>query len=826
MSFDYQFFHLPVAECVPEVRAKLSKNNTLILKAPTGAGKSTLLPLTLLDENWLNGKKVIMLEPRRIAAKTVAMRMADMIGEQVGKRVGYRIRFENKIGKETQLEVVTEGILTRMLQQDNALEDYGLVIFDEFHERSIHADLAMALCRESQTLLREDLRMLIMSATIDMPQLASMLKCDVVESLGRMFPVNIEYLGDTDVKMIPELTVHAIKKAYKEQEGDILVFLPGQGEIKRTAEKIRGLKNLQVHELFGMLPPSRQMAAIMPDKEGRRKVVLATNIAETSLTIEGIKIVIDSGFERRAVFNRKTGMSRLETVLISKESADQRKGRAGRLTEGYCYRMWSKADHTKRKESGTPEIQEADLASLILELAEWGVSNPNDLMWLTPPPVGNAFQAKELLEELDALKNNKITAHGTKLQKLPTHPRIAHMLLKAQEEGENILALACDLAPLFEERDPLPADSGIDINLRIEALRRYRREKAGGKRLARIEKLSEQYRRLFDIEADNGAVEEDRTGLLIAYAYPERIACARPGNNAQFMLSNGQIAMAGHRDDLAHEPWLAVAQVSERTSGMGKIFLASTLNPQDLAPLVKMKEVVKWDTKKGGMVATNDLRIGNIVLKSTPIAQPDPSRKTEAICNILRKESHLLNWEKTDQLINRISSLKKWNGASDWPDYDRNSLVLTAMEWLGPYLVDVKKTEDLKKIDLQQILYYNLTTKQQEILNVLAPEKIQVPSGSQITLNYYLDASPPTLDVRLQECFGWKKTPKINEGKISILIHLLSPGFKIVQVTSDLESFWKNTYFEVRKELKIKYKKHEWPENPTEAKAIKGVKKK
>ncbi len=826
MSFNYNSIDLPVREAIPAIKRGLADASTLIVKAPTLSRKSTLVPLALLDEPWLKGQKVLMLEPRRLAAKTIANRMADLLGEKLGETVGYRIRFENVIGDNTRLEVLTEGILTRMIHQDNALEGVGLVIFDEFHERSLHADVAMALCREAQQVLRPDLRILVMSATIDMPQLAGMLNAAVVESKGRQYPVDIHYGNDVDERMLPELVAHTVKEVLQKHEGDALVFLPGQGEIKKCEELLKyALKGTRIHPLYGQLTGGEQIAAIMPDRNGKRKVVLATNIAETSLTIEGIKIVIDSGFARRARFDPNSGLSRLETVRISHESADQRAGRAGRLSAGVCYRMWTKATDHRMEEQTTPEIEQADLCSLVLDMAQWGIVDPRQLTWVTPPPRGHVAQASELLHQLEALENNRITEHGNQLHRLPTHPRIAHMLIRAQEAGQ--LALATDIAPLLEERDPLPPETGIDINLRIEALRRYRREKAGGNRLARIEKMAEQYRRMFAIAADNGPVNEFETGIILAYAYPERIACARPGNNAQFQLANGRIATAGHRDDLAREPWLAVAHISDR-EGMGKIFMASPLNPKDLAPLVKTTEVITWDTRKGGLIASKDLRIGSIVLKSTPLPAPDDSQLVKAITDAIQKEGRaLLNWdEAVEQWQNRVLSLKKWRPQENLPDVQTDTLLLTNSEWLTPYLNGIKRPDDLKKLDLKEILHYSLTPEQQHRLKALAPEHVEVPSGSHIKLQYKADGSSPLLAVRLQECFGMEDTPKINEGRTSVLMHLLSPGYKPVQVTTDLKSFWNNAYFEVRKELKIRYPKHYWPEDPLQAEAVRGVRRK
>ncbi len=826
MRFDYASIDLPVKEVIPDIRKGLQDQSTLIVKAPPGAGKSTLLPLALMDEPWLKGKKILMLEPRRLAAKTIALRLAQLLGEPVGKSVGYRVRFESKVSENTKIEVLTEGILTRMLQEDNALESTGMVIFDEFHERSIHADLAMALSRECQQILRPNLRILVMSATLDMPELSLALEAPIIESQGRQFPIDIQYAGDTDHHLLPELAANLVKKVLRAHpEGDMLVFLPGQGEIKKCEALLSAsLKNVMIHPLYGQLPQKQQLSAIFPNKAGKRKVVLATNIAETSLTIEGVSIVVDSGFERRARYNPNSGLSRLETVRISKDSADQRAGRAGRLGPGVCYRMWTFGTHSKMAEHAKPEIEQADLSTLMLDLANWGISDPDKLVWVTPPPKGNVKKAVQLLHELEALENHRITEHGKALNQLPTHPRIAHMLVIAREFDQ--LSLATDIAPLLEERDPLSQDIGININLRIEALRRFRKDGVGSKSFVRIEKIAAQYRKLFKIDASNDIFDDFDTGILLANAYPERIACARPGNNAQFQMANGKLAAAGHRDALADEPWLAVAHVNDRERG-GKIFMASPLNPKDLMPMVKTREIITWNTKKGGLIASKDLRIGSIVLQSTPLLNADSDKIVEVICDAVAREGKtLLNWDRSvEQWQNRILSLRQWNPDENWPDVSTNHLLQTSAGWLSPYLSDVKKPDDLKKIDLIQVLKYSIDSDLQGSLEKLAPSKLTVPSGSNIKLDYQSNGSEPVLAVRLQECFGMTETPKINNGNNSVLMHLLSPGFKIVQITSDLKSFWDSGYHEVRKDLRMRYKKHFWPENPWEVDPIKGSRK-
>lgn len=824
MSFDPFKLGLPVAEALSEIRQKLADSAVLIVNAPAGAGKSTLLPLALYEEPWLAGKKILMLEPRRLAAKTIAWRMASLLGEELGETVGYRIRFERKISERTRIEVLTEGILTRMLQSDSSLEGVGMVIFDEFHERSIHADVALAFCREAQQILRPDLRIMIMSATLDMPQLTDLLNAPAVTSAGRQYPVEIVYTGDQDEFFIPELTARTILKAVRENAGDLLAFLPGEAEIRKCESILKQeLKGFIIYPLYGQLPPSKQAAAISPDKKGRRKIVLATSIAETSLTIEGVSIVVDSGYGRTLRFDPNTALSRLETIRISKDSADQRAGRAGRLGPGVCYRMWSKATHERMADHRTPEILEADLASLALDLAQWGVDDPGRLAWLNPPPKGTLQQAQELLHQLNALENGRITPHGRKIQALPCHPRLAHMLLLAEEQGK--LSLAADLAAILEERDPLAKEAGIDINLRIEALRRFRQGKGEKGRFSHIAKAAASYRQLFHAPEDNGLFDPYDTGLLLAQAYPERIAYARPGTNARFQMANGRHAVASHKDDLAHESWLSIAHVDAR-DGMGKIFLASPLNPRDLEPLVKEQESITWDTRKGGLIASKDLRIGSIVLLSKPLPSPNMDKVIEAVSEAVKNEGEtLLNFsEEVVQLQNRILSLRHWRPGENWPDVGVEYLLKHNKEWLAPYLAHVKKPEDIKRINLREALLGFLDYDKHAALDRLAPERLVVPSGSAIRLTYSATGEPPVMAVRLQEVFGMAETPKVNEGRTPVVMHLLSPGFKPVQVTSDLRSFWNNAYFEVRKELKRRYPKHAWPDDPWTEKPLRGAK--
>lgn len=819
-------FDLPVSEIIPQVKNHFSNANSLIIQAPPGAGKSTLLPLVLLNEPWLAGKKILMLEPRRLATKTIAQRMASMTGTELGDLIGYRIRFESAISKNTRLEVITEGILTRMLHSDNALENVGLIIFDEFHERNLHAEVALALSREVQQVLRPDLRILLMSATIDSAVLSELLGAKVIESKGRQYPVVVNYLYEADEYAIGEDTARQIIPLTKKHEGDFLVFLPGQGEIKKAEEILRrALPEDIIVPLFGQLSPSEQNRAILPHPSGRRKIVLSTDIAETSLTIEGVKVVVDSGFAKSSKFDPRSGLSRLVLHRISKDSADQRSGRAGRLTAGHSYRLWSKATQAQLTEYRTPELMEADLTGLVLDMKAWGKQEIRSMTWLTPPPAGTLALAEKTLETIDAIVEGQLTSHGKEIHQLPCHPRIAHMLIFAKKHNQ--LGMGTDIAAILEERDPLPADSGVDLNLRIEVLRRFRDRGASIARIKKIDKVASSYRRMFDIQPENTPVDPWQTGLLLAYAYPERIAAARPGNNAQFQLANGKIAQIGHRDDLAHESWLAVAHLDAR-EGMGKIWMAAPLNPKDLAPILKMKEVIKWDRKKGGLLAHTEIRIGAIILGTRPLQKVVQADAKTAILEAIVEDGDLLldfN-EEVIQLIHRVQSLEKWNPDQNWPEWTVATLCETPENWLEPYLQNIQKNEDLKKLNLVQILENSLEFDQQKLLNQLAPKFLQVPSGSQIQIEYKPGGETPLLSVRLQELFGLLETPRVNSGKIPVLIELLSPGYKPVQLTQDLKSFWQNGYFEVRKELKRRYPKHEWPDDPIGAEAVRGVKRK
>lgn len=820
---------LPVLDALPGLREALARSNTAILQAPPGAGKSTVLPLRLLDERWLEGRKILMLEPRRLAARAVAWRLADQLNEEPGATVGFRVRFESVVGKLTRIEVVTEGILTRMLQEDNGLEGVGLVIFDEFHERSLHADLALALCRESQSVLRPDLRILIMSATLDGERLSDLLdKAPVITSLGRQYPIEYRYAEPDATQTIAQQVTRGILKALREEaEGDILAFLPGSGDIHRAGELLEehGPGGIRVYSLYGDLPHEEQQRALQPDPHGMRKVVLSTSIAETSLTIEGIRIVVDSGYARVPRFDPRSGFTKLETVNATRDTTDQRAGRAGRLGPGICYRLWAEHAQGHRVPHRKPEILDADLAQLVLELAAWGHEDPAALTWLTPPPAGSLAQAKNLLVSLGALQQGKITEAGRQLLRFPTHPRLAHLLLYGREHG--LPGLAADAAAVVEERDPLGKEAGADLSLRVEALRRWRKKErvaADRNALERIERVARQWGRLLHAPLESGPFDHHDLGRLVAAAYPERIG-RRDDDRGRYRLANGRAARIGEHDPLTHEAWIAVVQL-DAGLGEGKVFLAAPYDPTAELSGVEPVAVIEWDERNGQLVARNEWRLGNLVAATKPLTKPDPEAVAQAAISTLRTNGLRLfePTESAQQFIARVCALGGWRPELGLPDFSENGLLASLENWAAPYLGEIKKKEDLRKVQLSDLLRQQLSWEQQSALDRLAPEKIEVPSGSMIRIDYTADGAPPVLAVRLQEVFGWTDTPAVNEGRTRLLLHLLSPGYKPVQVTQDLRSFWQGTYHEVRKELRMRYPKHSWPEDPWTAQAIRGAK--
>ncbi|HRA00558.1 MAG TPA: ATP-dependent helicase HrpB [Thermoflexales bacterium] len=819
---------LPIYAALPELRAVLRQNTTALLTAPPGAGKSTIAPLELLNEHWLGKGRILMLEPRRLAARAVAARMAHLYGDALGQTVGYRVRFENRVSAITRVEVLTEGILTRRLQNDPALEGVGLVIFDEFHERSLHADLALALCRDAQTALRPDLRILIMSATLDAGGLSAALEdAPVVRAQGRQYPVELRYAERDFDAPLPVALASAVSALLKDGNvgdvdthnftslpvGDILAFLPGAGEIKRAADILTERHpDVLICQLYGDLPLDAQQAAILPDPAGRRRVVLATSIAETSLTIEGVRVVVDGGYARGPRFDPRTGLTRLETARVTLDAADQRAGRAGRLAPGMCYRLWTPQIQRQLNPIRKPEIAEADLAPLRLELAQWGANDAAALRWVTPPPAGALAQATELLRMLDALDDeDRITPRGRRMLDWGAHPRLAHMLLEAHTMGAQAAALAADLAALVEERDPLGREAGADITARVEALRHNARG------FARIERMAAQWRSQMRVGAHKAAPDHFLAGKLLALAYPDRIA-QRRGNTHRYRLANGRGVALPEHDPLQTNEWIVAADVDGGAQAEGRIFLAAPLDAADLLPLAREREVVGWDDRAGALVAQREQRIGELILSAKALPAPPLAQRVAVLCDVARKEGMaLLNWtDEARQWQARAQSLRVWRG-DPWPDVSDDALLANAENWLGPWLDRATKRTDFARLDVLEMLRPLLAWPLPGQMESFAPEHIVVPSGSAIRLRYSVDGSPPVLAVKLQEMFGLADTPTVNEGRTRALLHLLSPAQRPIQVTQDLASFWRNTYPEVRKELRGRYIKHPWPEDPWNA---------
>jgi ATP-dependent RNA helicase HrpB len=844
--------NLPVTEVLPALREALASRSEAVLQAPPGAGKTTLVPLALLNEDWLQGRKIVMLEPRRMAARAAAARMAQLLGESLGETVGYSIRLDSRTSEKTRIEVITEGILTRRLQADPGLEDVGLVIFDEFHERSLDSDLCLALCLQGRELFREvnDLRLLVMSATLDGDGVSSLLdSAPVVTSEGRQFPVD-SHFGVTHRLQDPiaPAVVATVLKSLEEQPGSVLVFLPGQREINAVGRELSAVLaqgrygEVTLAPLYGSLSLEKQQRAIDPPAAGKRKVVLATNVAETSLTIEGIGSVVDSGLVREALFDPATGMTRLTTRRISRASAEQRKGRAGRLGPGHCYRLWSEEQHGRLVAQSTPEILQADLAPLALQLLAWGVSNPRNLAWLNGPPSAAWEQALSILEQCGALflsegDKPQLTPHGVRLAQMPLHPRLAHMLLV----GCDIHAseTACLIAAVLSERNPLSsarADLAHTIAVLMgedpcppDAQNWFRRIWQQARRFARIASDIHKPRR-FAISVD----AEDVLGVLLASAYPDRIAKRREAGHADYQLSNGRSASLQGTDSLASEMWLAVAETGGQAGqSSDRIFSASRLNPacfaDILAPLVREEELVDWDNRQERFVAQQITYCGRIEVSVKPLSEVSENARGMALLGVVRRKGlTILPWDKSlKQWRNRVclmhEACARDGSGNPWPDLSDQGLLGTLEMWLLPYLGQVTRLTDFQKLDLKTILHALLPWPQPLELERLAPERMGVPSGSSIAIDY--SQRPPVLAVKLQEMFGCEQTPTIAGGRVALQVHLLSPAQRPLQVTQDLAGFWRSSYQEVKKEMKGRYPKHPWPDDPLEASATRYTKK-
>ena len=820
---------LPVAAIAGTLNETLRDSTAVIVTAAPGAGKSTLLPLTLLQA--LPEGKIVVLEPRRVAARQIASRMAWLLGEGVGDTVGYRIRFESRVSARTRIEVVTEGVLTRMLLDDPALEGVAVVVFDEFHERSLNTDEAFALTRQCQQLLRDDLRLVVMSATIDTATLRDALQCPVLESEGRMFPVEVIHTAEeVDAQNVSQLTARTILQAHCDHEGDILAFLPGEGEIRRVEEMIAGgLEGTKVYPLYGLLSNDEQARAIAASAPGDRKVVLATPIAETSLTIEGVRVVVDSGLCRKMVFDARSGLSHLETVRISMDMATQRTGRAGRVVPGVCYRLWSKGTESRMEPVRRPEILDADLTSLTLDAALWGERDVERLPWLTPPPRASLAYANALLQSLGALDGEgRVTPQGRALSKLPCHPRIARMLLAANTPERK--ALAVDIAALLDEKDPLAGEGDVSLSTRLDALRRERHGGRGG-RWGRIIRIARQYSEMImERHGDAGSLRDDNTsvnsyevGALLASAYPERIGKAWREGVGTFQLSGGDLVAVESSDPLAGAEWIVAASMHRKQGGVGKVFLASLVDPADLQPFATERENIFWDSKNGTVVVRRECRLGNILLDSKPLAGDHREAVQRAICDAIVKEgpSMLSFSDEVQNLQRRIAFVASRHPELALPPVAGDALCQSAPEWGPLFIGKATTTAELKKLDLCEVVWSRLGYDQQQAVDRLAPTHVVVPTGSRIRLEYRVGAEAPVLRVRLQECFGLTDTPRVDG--TPVLMELLSPGFKPVQLTSDLRSFWQGTYFEVRKELRRRYPKHAWPDNPLAAEPVRGA---
>ncbi|CAI8801981.1 ATP-dependent RNA helicase HrpB [Pseudomonas sp. IT-P44] len=827
---------LPIDEVLPALREALATRHEAVLEAPPGAGKTTRVPLALLNEPWLAGQTILMLEPRRLAARAAAERLASELGEKVGETVGYRIRLDSKVGPRTRIEVVTEGILTRRLQDDPALEGVGLLIFDEFHERSLDADLALALSLNGRELFRDDqpLKILLMSATLEGERLAGLLDdAPILRSEGRMYPVAMRWGRPFQPgEFIEPRLVQTILEALNDETGSLLVFLPGQAEIRRVHQQLADAlgENTQVLlcPLHGELDLAAQRAAIDPAPAGKRKVVLATNIAETSLTIDGVRVVIDAGLARVPRFDPGSGMTRLDTQRISRASATQRAGRAGRLEPGVCYRLWSQDQHEQLAAYASAEILSADLAGLALQLGRWGVT-PTQLVWLDVPPAAAYAQAQDLLDRLGALDGEALTRHGQAMAELPAHPRIAHLLLRGQALG--LADMACDVAALLGERDILRG-AGADLHSRLVLLsgeERAARGAQGGVQRAR--QLARQYRGYLRGKASEPVSDPEHPrwlGALLALAYPDRVAQQRRAGGAEYRLANGRAALFAEADSLMKQPWLVIADLGSRQGQREeRIYLAADFDPalfdSVLAEQVRVVDQLDWDEREGVLRAERQRKVGELILSREPLTGLDETARSQALVNLVRRKGlellpwtpELRQWQARVALLRQLDIAGK--GESEWPDVSDAALLKSLEHWLMPYLGKVSRLSHFANLDLTSIVHNLLPWPLPQRLDELAPHHLSVPSGSSIRLDY--SEQPPILAVRLQELFGLAETPRIAGGRQVVKLHLLSPARRPVQVTQDLANFWRSTYAEVKKDLKGRYPKHYWPDDPLVAEA-------
>ena len=835
---------LPISRLLNQIVATLKDQPGLVLQAEPGAGKSTAVPLALLKADWLNNKKIIMLEPRRLAVKSIAHYLAQQLGEQVGRTVGYQIRNERKVSAQTRLEIVTEGILTRRLQADPTLSEVGLVIFDEFHERSIHADLALSLCLDVQAALRDDLKLLVMSATIDTAAVSQFLNhAPVLASQGRCFPVTTHYLAQPLKSNHPSdwlpILHQTIRHAQQLATRDLLVFLPGQAEIKRAQAMLQPTlaPDWVIYPLYGQLQPDQQQQALLPDALARRKIILATNLAETSLTISGIDAVVDSGWARKAVYDVSSGMTKLVTQRISQASADQRQGRAGRVMAGVCFRLWTQGQHQQMPAFDTEEIHQTDLADLCLELALWGVQSPEALVWLTPPPPSHYAAAKSLLQTLNLLDDQGLlTSLGRSAQGLGLNPRLATMLLTARTQTSEQQCLALDIAALLAEGDILHNEPSADFVKRLMVLQAYRQNRAQTKQaypvktviLEQALKNADHWRKHLGFPAPiqlNLAQLQTHTGALIAQAFPDRIGQRRKGTEPRYLLSNGKGALLNLDDPLHNQAWLAVAHLDGQRQD-SRIYLAAPLTLNQIEQTFKLQISTQlnlsFDRQKRELIASEQRRLGKLILNEQPTEGISSADYQTALLNLLTNQLDLLPWTPNAQaFITRLRWLAKFNPS--WPDYNQACLSNHIKNELAPYLHDIKRISDVQKLDLLSILHNLLNYDQQQQVAREAPPHYNAPSGKKVVIDY----SQPTIakvSLPLQDVFGELTSPKLAWGHIALTFELLSPARRPIQTTADLAYFWQNSYFEVIKEMKGRYPRHRWPDKPLEEKAGRSIK--
>ena len=797
---------LPIEEALPALKAALAAKSAAVLVAPPGAGKTTVTPLALLDEPWAAGGKLIVLEPRRIAARAAAERMASTLGEKVGETVGYRVRLASRVSARTRIEVVTEGVFTRMILDDPGLDGVAAVLFDEFHERSLDADLGLAFARDAQQVLRPDLKLIVMSATLDPIPVAALLdEAPIVESLGRMFPVETRYLGRDPALRIEDHVVRAVQKALAEETGSLLVFLPGQGEIIRVAERLGERVRdpaVEIAPLYGALDPAAQDRAIAPAVAGRRKVVLATSIAQTSLTIEGVRVVIDSGLARVPRFDPSSGLTRLETVRVSAAAADQRRGRAGRTQSGVCYRLWDEPETRSLVPFDRPEILEADLARVALDLAQWGASD--GLVFLDPPPAAAMAEARALLQRLGALDGGGgLTPHGRRMSGIALPPRLAHMVLRAGASGQ--AERAARIAALVAERGL--GGRAVDVETRVEGFQRDR-----GSRARDAAGLARRW------AAEAGGSTGDAPlsdALLLAEAWPERIAKAR-GPLGHFLLASGRGAHMDPTESLARAPWLVVAELGGGEA-RDRILLAAQLDPIELKKAFadRLTREARLEPDAGGRLRAKEVvALGRLALEERLIANPAPAMVVLALMDeVRRKGLEAVPWDDGAKALRARAAFLRSLG-SDAPDLADEALLADLDAWLAPALAGKSSLAALG--DLEPALKSLIPYEAQRRLDQLAPAKFEAPTGSRFTIDYAAEGGP-RVDVRVQELYGLAAHPTVAAGKAPLTLALLSPAHRPIQLTKDLPGFWRGSWSEVRKEMRGRYPKHVWPEDPTSA---------